>query len=100
MFGPGLTVGPFSFGRPLRVQRISDVILALRSGKRRKAASRPAWMAFIRAVKSAVAAANNAYDSVQKASKQAAEVAEANFTAMTNTAVKATQTATRGKKAA
>ena len=51
-------------------------------------------------VKSAVAAANNAYDSVQKASKQAAEVAEANFTAMTNTAVKATQTAVKAKRAA
>ncbi len=52
-------------------------------------------------VKSAVAAANNAFESVQKASKQAAEVAEANFTAMTNTAVKATQQATKtGKRAA
>ena len=51
-------------------------------------------------VKSAVAAANNAYESVHKASKQAAEVAEANFTAMTNTAVKATQSATKAKKAA
>ena len=48
-------------------------------------------------VKSAVAAANNAFESVQKASKQAAEVAEANFTAVTNTATKATQTA--GKQA-
>lgn len=44
-------------------------------------------------VKSAVAAANNAFDSVQKAAKQAADVAEANFQAMTNTAVKASQTA-------
>jgi phasin family protein len=51
-------------------------------------------------VKSAVAAANNAYESMHKASKQATEVAEANFTAMTNTAVKATQTAAKGKKAA
>ena len=51
-------------------------------------------------VKSAVAAANNAYDSVQKATKQAAEVAEANFQAMTNQAVKATQAATKGKRAA
>jgi phasin family protein len=51
-------------------------------------------------VKSAVAAANNAYESVHKAAKQAAEVAEANFTAITNTAVKATQTATKGKRAA
>jgi hypothetical protein len=37
---------------------------------------------------------------VHKATKQAAEVAEANFQAMTNTAVKATQTASRGRKAA
>ncbi|MDE2396173.1 MAG: phasin family protein [Burkholderiales bacterium] len=53
-------------------------------------------------VKSAVAAANNAYESVHKAAKQAAEVAEANFTAITNTAVKATQGATKAasKKAA
>ena len=40
-------------------------------------------------VKSAVAAANNAYESAQKAAKQAGEVAEANFTAITNTAAKA-----------
>lgn len=40
-------------------------------------------------VKSAVAAANNAFESVQKAAKQAAEVAEANFQAVTSTAVKA-----------
>jgi len=35
-------------------------------------------------VKSAVAAANNAFDTMQKAVKQAADVAEANFQAMTN----------------
>lgn len=52
-------------------------------------------------VKSAVAAANNAYESVHKAAKQAAEVAEANFQAVTSTAVKATQGATKaGKRAA
>jgi phasin family protein len=51
-------------------------------------------------VKSAVAAANNAYESVQKAAKQASETAEANFTAMTNTAVKAAGSASKGKKAA
>jgi len=51
-------------------------------------------------VKSAVAAANNAYESVHKAAKQAAEVAEANFTAITNTAVKATQAAPKAKRAA
>jgi phasin family protein len=51
-------------------------------------------------VKSAVAAANNAYESVHKAAKQAAEVAEANFQAVTTTAVKATQGAAKGKRAA
>ncbi len=51
-------------------------------------------------VKSAVAAANNAYESVHKAAKQAAEVADSNFQAMTNTAVKATQAASKGKRAA
>ena len=34
-------------------------------------------------VRSAVAAANNAFESVQKAAKQAADVAEANFQAVT-----------------
>ena len=38
-------------------------------------------------VKSAMAAANNAYDSVHKAAKQAADVAEANFQAITTQAV-------------
>ena len=51
-------------------------------------------------VKSAVSAANNAYESVHKAAKQAADVAEANFTAMSNTAFKATQSAPRAAKRA
>ena len=51
-------------------------------------------------VKSAVAAANNAYESVSKAAKQATEVAEANFTAMSNQAVKASQTAVKATKRA
>jgi phasin family protein len=52
-------------------------------------------------MRSAVAAANNAFESVQKAAKQAADVAEANFQAMTATAVKATSQATsKGKRAA
>jgi phasin family protein len=51
-------------------------------------------------VKSAVAAANNAYESVHKAAKQAAEVAEANFQAVTTTAVKATQGSGKAKRAA
>ncbi|KNZ30882.1 MAG: Phasin (PHA-granule associated protein) [Methylibium sp. NZG] len=52
-------------------------------------------------MKSAVAAANNAFDGVQKATKQAADVAEANFQALTSTAVKATQqAAAKAKRAA
>jgi len=52
-------------------------------------------------VRSAVAAANNAYESVHKAAKQAADVAEANFQAVTSSAVKATQAnAPKAKRAA
>jgi phasin family protein len=51
-------------------------------------------------VKSAMAAASNAYDSVHKAAKQATEVAEANFTAMSSQAVNATKAAAKGKRAA
>jgi phasin family protein len=47
-------------------------------------------------VKSAVAAANNAFESVQKAGKQAAEVADANFQALSTSATRAT----KSKKAA
>jgi phasin family protein len=50
-------------------------------------------------VKSAIAAANNAYESVHKAAKQAADIADANFQAVTNTAVKATQNASKSKRA-
>jgi phasin family protein len=51
-------------------------------------------------VKSAIAAANNAYESVNKAAKQASEMAEANFNAVTSTAVKASQSAAKSKRAA
>jgi phasin family protein len=50
--------------------------------------------------KSAVAAGNNAFESVQKAVKQAAEVAEANFNAVANTAVNAAKTTTTKSKRA
>ena len=39
--------------------------------------------------KSAVSAANNAFDGIQKAAKQATSAAEANYTAVTNTVTKA-----------
>jgi len=43
--------------------------------------------------KSAVSAANNAFESVQKAVKQASDVAEANFNAVANSATNAAKTA-------
>ncbi|CAN5858094.1 phasin family protein [soil metagenome] len=51
-------------------------------------------------MKSAVAAANNAFEGVQKAVKQATDAAEANFQTASANVVKATQTATKGKKVA
>jgi phasin family protein len=45
-------------------------------------------------MKSAVAAANNAFESLQKAVKQATDVAEANFTAVSNSAANVAKTAT------
>ena len=45
-------------------------------------------------VKSAVAAASNALENVTKAAKQAQDSAEANFNAMSNSAIKASQAAT------
>jgi phasin family protein len=48
--------------------------------------------------KSAVAAGNNALESVQKAVKQASDVAEANFNAVASTAVNATKTTARAKR--
>ena len=54
-------------------------------------------------MKSAVAAANSAYDSLSKAAKQAVEMTEANVTAATNAAVKTAgqaANASRSKKAA
>jgi phasin family protein len=51
-------------------------------------------------VRSAVAAANNAFDGVQKATKQATEVAEANFHAMTATVAKTSSAATKARRVA
>lgn len=57
----------------------------------------------VAAVQSAIAAANSAYDSMTKAAKQVAEIAEANVAAATNATVKAVATsaaAAKPKKAA
>jgi len=53
----------------------------------------------VAAVKSAIAAANSSYDSMSKAAKQVAEIAEANVAAATSATVKAFA-APKGKKAA
>ncbi len=52
------------------------------------------------AVKSAVAAANSAYDNASKAVRQVAEAAEANVLAATNATIKAAKPAAKSKKAA
>lgn len=49
-------------------------------------------------LKSAVTAANNAFESMQKAVKQAGDVAEANFNTVATSAVNATKTATTKKR--
>src|SRR5437867_4059700 len=49
----------------------------------------------VAALKSAVAAASNAFESVQKVVKQAGDIAEANFNTVAATAVNATKTATK-----
>ncbi len=46
-------------------------------------------------MKSAVAAANNAFESMQKAVKQASEMAESNFNTVASTAVNASRTAAK-----
>ena len=46
--------------------------------------------------KSAIATANNTFDSVQKAGRQAAETAQANYAAVTGSVVKATAKSKRG----
>ncbi|MDD0841115.1 phasin family protein [Curvibacter sp. HBC61] len=52
----------------------------------------------VAAIKSAVTAANNAFESVQKAVKQATDVAEANFNAVAASAVNAAKTTTSAAK--
>ncbi len=51
-------------------------------------------------MKSALTAANTAYDSVSKATKQAVEIAEANVEAATKATIKAANTVTKARKVA
>jgi len=52
----------------------------------------------VAAVKSAIAAANSAFDNLNKAAKQVAEITEANVAAATNATVKAVSQTTTAKK--
>lgn len=52
----------------------------------------------VAAFKTALAAGNNALESVQKAVKQASDVAQANFHAVADTATQAAKTASRAKR--
>ena len=52
----------------------------------------------VAAVKSAIAAATSAFDNMNKAAKQVAEIAEANVAAATNATVKAVSSTTGSKK--
>ncbi len=54
--------------------------------------------AAVAVMKSAVSAANNAFESVQKAVKQASDITEANFNAVASTAVNAAKTTTTKKR--
>ena len=54
--------------------------------------------AAVAVMKGAVTAANNAFESVQKAVKQASDAAEANFNAVASTAVNAAKTTTAKKR--
>jgi phasin family protein len=88
------------FGKELEGQ-VSDAQKKLLAVMDNAAKNAPAGSETAVAVfKSAVAAGNNALESVQKAVKQAADVAEANFSAVASTAVNASKASGKTKRAA
>ncbi len=84
--------------------QVAEVNKTVASALDKAAKSAPAGSdVAVAAVKSAIAAANSAYDSMTKAAKQVAEIAEANVAAATSATVKAVSTgaaAPKAKKAA
>lgn len=83
--------------------QVAELNKAVAAALEKAAKSAPAGSdVAVAAVKSAIAAANSAYDSVSKAAKQVAEMAEANLDAATSATVKAVSAAPTkgGKKAA
>ncbi len=92
------TASGAEFGKTFEAQSV-DVQKKLLAALDSAAKNAPAGSETAVAVfKSAVAAGNNALESVQKAVKQATEVAEANFNAVANTAVNATKAPSRAKR--
>ena len=92
--GAGAEIGKSFEGQAAEAQR-KFLSVVDNAAKNAPAGSETAVAVF----KSAVAAGSNALESVQKAVKQATDVAEANFTAVANTAVNAAKnTGARAKR--
>ncbi len=76
--------------------QVSELNKGLSSALDKAARSAPAGSdVAVAAMKSAIAAANSAYDSLSKTAKQVAEIAEANVAAATNATVKAVSTSAK-----
>ncbi len=81
--------------------QIAEVNKSISSVLEKAAKSAPAGSdVAVAAVKSALAAANSAYDSMSKAAKQVAEIAEANVAAATSATVKAVGASASAAKSA
>ncbi|MDD0812009.1 phasin family protein [Curvibacter sp. RS43] len=91
--GTGAEFGKAVEGKTAEVQK-TVATLVDSAAKNAPAGSETA----VAAIKSAVTAANNAFESVQKAVKQATDVAEANFNAVAASAVNAAKTTTSAAK--
>lgn len=82
-------------------EQIAEVNKSISSALDKAAKSAPAGSdVAVAAVKSALAAANSAYDSINKAAKQVAEIAEANVAAATSATVKAVGASASASKSA
>lgn len=91
--------GQEEVGKVLEVQ-LAELNKGVTSALDKAAKSAPAGSdVAVAAVKSAIAAANSAYDNFSKAVKQATEIAEANVAAATNATVKAVSTTTKAASA-
>ena len=84
-----------------RVKKVAAAGRRMIKQARRASKNAPAGSESVVAlVKSALSGATGAYEGLQKSAKQMTDVAAANFTAMSDTAVKATQAASKPKRVA